>query len=145
VSATDSGAAFSPEQRRRFDQQEALRDDVAVVVEYGAGVDEEAWGGLWFDNDRDPVVLVAAVTRRADEHAAFLRTLVSSPRGSSTSSESTTVWSPFGAFKMRSLRCVISFRSQALVSMSQAASCTSVSPSMIPLPVPNSRNASGRV
>jgi hypothetical protein len=49
-------------------QQEALWADVAIVENYAAALDVDEFGGMWWNNDRDPVAFVLAVTNRSADH-----------------------------------------------------------------------------
>ena len=60
-------------------QQEALWADAAVVENYAAALDVDEFGGMWWNNDRDPVAFVLAVTNRSADHTDALRQLVEHP------------------------------------------------------------------
>jgi hypothetical protein len=60
-------------------QQQALWADVAIVENYAAALDVDDFGGMWWNNDRDPVAFVLAVTNRVGDHTAALRRLVEHP------------------------------------------------------------------
>lgn len=60
-------------------QQQALWADAAVVEHYASVLDINDFGGVWYDNDRDPVGLVLAVTSRAAHHLDALRQVVEHP------------------------------------------------------------------
>ncbi len=60
-------------------QQQELWADAAVVEHYASALDVDDFGGVWWDNDRDPVAFVLAVTNRSDDHIDALRQLVEHP------------------------------------------------------------------
>jgi hypothetical protein len=64
---------------RLLRQQLEIGADVALVQQYGEALPVDDFGGVWFDNARDPVVFVLAVTVSARDHAAVLDRLVEHP------------------------------------------------------------------
>jgi hypothetical protein len=74
------GPVVTPEFRRISMQQVDLAGDLAIVARYAESIDPDEWAGMWFDNDRDPAVIMVAVTRRIELHRARLRTLMARPK-----------------------------------------------------------------
>jgi hypothetical protein len=67
------------EDRRLASQQQQIWADAATVQRYAEALPIDVFGGVWFDNDRDPVVFVLALTVPAHDHVAAVRRLVEHP------------------------------------------------------------------
>jgi len=77
--ATDQPGDDARRESGRWSRQQREIVDVDLVQRYGEALPVDEFGGVWFDNDRDPVVFVLAVTVRPADHAAVLHRLVEHP------------------------------------------------------------------
>ncbi len=77
--ATDESGDAAGGAGRLMRQQQELWADAGVVEHYASELDVDDFGGVWWDNDRDPVAVVLAVTNRTGDHIDALRQLVEHP------------------------------------------------------------------